>query len=1257
MLGERAGGSWWACRLRGWSSAALVLCVLVGVLLVTAAPVLAAAPEAPEALKPEPLFATVADLHGVVDPNLVGGPGSFEMLSYEYLYRESKIECKGGSATPVGLTLGEGHEALPRQEVSGLKAATEYTVCLRVSSIEGEGLSPKLTFKTAAPAKPEPPDATEVTERKAATATLNGVVNPLKEGEPGHYRFLYAQSASVCTGGLESTEEPAPGSSPQPVSAAITGLTADKPYAFCVKAINALGESTLSTPRTFTTAVPPEAPEELTASPVGGSTATLRGVVNPLKEGEPGKYRFLYKQSASECTGGSETAEEPAPGSSPQSVSAAVSGLLPHKPYTFCLLAKNSAEPAEEALGPLETFTTLVAAPHVEEASVSDVAASSATFSASVNPEGAESSYTFEYAPAGRSFIPVPEPEGHGLLPEGVVGVSVSVHVQNGLQPGVSYEFRVTTSNSAETVTSEPPVSFVTQTAAGNLGLPDGREWELVSPPNKRGGFLASLSAEGPIQAAENGKSITYGDQVPPEPEPQGNGGLGQGFQQLRSVRGPEGGWSTLDIAGPHDGPALTNTGLSEYLVFSPDLSTALLDPLGEDNTLLSTQASEPTPYIRRESLCETPVTAAECYLPVLTGKEPYADVPPGTEFGKHGENVPGFEGGVFEGASSDLSRVVLRSNVQLTKTPTPPEGQEVYEFSAGAPAAEALQLVSVLPASEGSKPAKGSVGVGANEEQMVSGARYAVSSAGSRVFWSAHPEEGGFALYMRDTAKGETLRLDAQQPGAPSGESAGAIFQAASADGSRVYFTDSQRLTEHSGSAPRPTGRNREDGDLYECRIVEEAGHLKCELTDLTPESGGHAAEVQNILSGVSEDGSYVYFVANGVLGDAGAHGATQGECLEFGHTAASATCNLYEYHAGVITFIATLGAEDEHDWGGNELLFHDISLLTAQASRDGRFLAFMSSRSLTGYDSRDAVSGKPDQEVYLYDAGSGRLVCASCNSTGARPAGIEVGEFNEGKHRANLAAVLSTAGGQNFTKESWVAANLPYSQLGQAGQASVYQQRYLTNDGRLFLNTSDALVPQDVNGNEDAYEFEPAGVGSCGSSSVTFVASSGGCVSLISAGTSGEESGFLDASAVGPGGEEAEDVFFLTASSLSPLDTDTAYDVYDAHTCSGAAPCFVASEAPPACSGEASCRSAPTPQPQTFGPGPSETFSGVGNVTPEPVAGVKALTAAQVRARRLAGALKACRKKHDRKKRATCEKAAHKAYGAKKVSRKVVH
>ena len=65
--------------------------------------------------------------------------------------------------------------------------------------------------------------------------------------------------------------------------------------------------------------------------------------------------------------------------------------------------------------------------------------------------------------------------------------------------------------------------------------------------------------------------------------------------------------------------------------------------------------------------------------------------------------------------------------------------------------------------------------------------------------------------------------------------------------------------------------------------------------------------------------------------------------------------------------------------------------------------YLAFMSDRSLTGYDNRDAVSGQPDEEVFLYDEASGDLSCVSCNPTGARPDGVfDTGEGEQDPRRS---------------------------------------------------------------------------------------------------------------------------------------------------------------------------------------------------------------------------------------------------------------
>jgi hypothetical protein len=419
-------------------------------------------------------------------------------------------------------------------------------------------------------------------------------------------------------------------------------------------------------------------------------------------------------------------------------------------------------------------------------------------------------------------------------------------------------------------------------------------------------------------------------------------------------------------------------------------------------------------------------------------------------------------------------------------------------------------------------------------------------------------------------------------------------IFQTGNRDTSKVFFT--------------------EGGDLYEYDV--ERG----ERLPLTKGAG-----VLGAVLGASEDGSYVYFVANGVLA---------GNRNTSGEVAAPNANNLYVLHNGgsgwAATFIAVLSGRDSPDWARGQS--ENLQQLTARVSPNGRWLAFMSQRKLErSYDNRDAVSGKPDEEVYLYDAEAEHLVCASCNPTGARPVGREYKQ---------LGLVHGFAIWESTT---WLAANIPGWTPYSTGRA-LHQSRYLSDSGRLFFNSGDALVPQDVNGTEDVYQYEPLGVpkGSpyeCAKESSTFSERSGGCVGLVSSGTSPEESAFLDAS------ESGGDVFFLTAERLTPQDFDTSLDVYDAHECTAQSPCFaVPPPPPPPCVTEAACKAAPSPQPEIFGAGPSETFSGAGNVAPvsKPAVTPKKCKKVLVRKRSRCVVVKH-RAKHVKRTRRTAKKGRH--------------
>ncbi|MBA3808583.1 MAG: PD40 domain-containing protein [Solirubrobacterales bacterium] len=878
---------------------------------------------------------------------------------------------------------------------------------------------------------------------------------------------------------------------------------------------------------------------------------------------------------------------------------------------------------ADEAEGKVDSFVLEPEGrPKIESEGPSLVTGSSATLDAQIKPAGPDTTYYFQYGLASCSASPasctdLPAPPGVDIG-EGFETESVNVHLQ-GLQPSTTYHFRVIAINKdGETAGAEQ--SFTTQAVGGEFALPNGRMWEMVTPPNKYGSDLFAVGNEqgADIQAAEGGSLITYAASSPFAASPAGS--RSPEVTQVFSTRSAPGRWATADITTPHtEGATEQATGhQAEYKLFSSDLSLGLVEPEGHtplSPKLTAEETQEKTIYIRLEN--------GE-YKALVT----QANVWPGTKFGGNGEGA----GGVgFVAATPDLSHVVIASNVRLTATPVEEGGAGyLYEWAAG-PLQRQLQLASVLPNNE---PVQASLGY---RGQITAGSvRNAISSDGSHLVFEAN----GHHDYLRDMSTGKTVAVDAAQ-GTPEPGGAESHYQTANREDSRVFFTSPERLTANSTTSPvyPPTE------DLYEFEVTSAPGESPTgKLTDLSVDANsGESADVRGVI-GASEDGSYVYFVANGVIGNGAEHGAKTGKC-EHTSQPSQQTCNFYaEHYDGTAkawtppTFIATLSGADSPSWGEHA---EDLKLMTSRVSPNGRYLAFMSERSLTGYENRDASSGVPDEEVYLYEAGANRLVCASCNPTGARPKGLLEGNAYE-ERLVDYAQIWPGR---------WLAANVPGWTTKDGGSA-LYQSRYLSNSGRLFFDSADALVPADGNGKEDVYQYEPAGVGGCvgpgygKSSSVVFDESAGGCVGLISAGTSTEESAFMDAS------ESGGDVFFMTTSRLSPQDLDTSLDIYDAHECVSSSPCAPAAAlAPPPCNTGDACKPAPTPQPAIFGAPSSATFSGAGNVV-SPVSAktkVKSLT----RAHKLAEALRACHKKRKKTARADCEKHAKKRYKPAKAKK----
>ena len=150
------------------------------------------------------------------------------------------------------------------------------------------------------------------------------------------------------------------------------------------------------------------------------------------------------------------------------------------------------------------------AAPLIESAEVTGVGTTSATFEATINPNGALTRYRFEYGPedcSTSSCTKVPAVEAQ--IPAGSSPVVVSPLTVEGLSPQTLYHFRLVTKN--PTVSESPDRVFATY-GASLEGLPDGRAYERASPVNKDGGDAQAQSSL--VKAALAGDGITFGSTV-----------------------------------------------------------------------------------------------------------------------------------------------------------------------------------------------------------------------------------------------------------------------------------------------------------------------------------------------------------------------------------------------------------------------------------------------------------------------------------------------------------------------------------------------------------------------------------------------------------------------------------------------------------------------------------------------------------------------------------------------------------------------
>jgi hypothetical protein len=731
------------------------LCVLAGVLLFSA-PALAAAPEPPVAVvNGATVTARTVTLEGTLNPKAAGDPGE-----YEFLYEASATECAEGAVAPepAGIALGLKAEAVAPVELVGLQPSTQYTVCLleRNAALEST-VGPAVTFTTAA--APPTVDGESVSAVGSTGATLEAQVNA--NNQPTTYSFEYSatEAAGKLTGSILTLAgtEPLAGVSGDQTASVGTGavLTPGTTYFYRVVAVNGAPPASDGAVQSFTT-VP--TPNTDAATAIAGTTATFNGhlTLGPVDT----QYFFNYNVG-SECTGASSTpAADAGTGAGNAPLATNVTELLPHMQYTVCFVTANAFGFEQ---GPPVSFMTLIAPPTVESETVANVSGDSADLTAQVNPGGGETTYHFEYGATTSYGQDTPESASIGADDS---GHQASAHIQ-GLQPGTVYHYRIVATNPQSLGgTPGPDQIFTTQPVATPFALPDGRQYELVSPPNKDGGEVRhSWDGRYSSIASVDGSRVAYLANIPfAHPASNGN------FQQILSERSPQG-WSSQDVSPPYHEPTNVGGGYTDFRAFSPDLSHAVVKPFGP--TALSALALEgfEIVYLRDNS--------DGTYQPLFTRQ------PEGLSYKAYNQRFQRFPGEVFlmlfAGGTPDLSHLVLTSEGGLTEnsTHTTSQSPNIYEWSDGQ-----LQLISVDN----------------NGVSTGGGGFVAMSDDGSHVLWMNSANE----LFVRNATTQKTVSVGGVTKGENPWE--GVI----SKDGAKAFFINQQQGRQVSefdldSSSPKP--------------------------------------------------------------------------------------------------------------------------------------------------------------------------------------------------------------------------------------------------------------------------------------------------------------------------------------------------------------------------------------------------------------------------------------------------------------------
>jgi hypothetical protein len=544
--------------------------------------------------------------------------------------------------------------------------------------------------------------------------------------------------------------------------------------------------------------------------------------------------------------------------------------------------------------------------PAISEVRALDASQTTATVEAALNPEGVATTYRFEWgSSASYGNQTTVESAGSGTEP-----VHVSAQL-TGLSPQTRYHYRLVASGSEEAESGDRELETL-----DSCGLPAGRCFEMVSPPEVglvgTPGYLGKIS----FKAATSGAgALAYTVQ---NGLPDATSGGEVLYEGLRDSAG----WTSAQVNPPLDEPDITVGGASrpsQVLAMSDDLSCSLVT---------TSQLLTPDPATRPQ------VEAG--------GYNLYRRNPNGT-YSAISDLVPLNRGGLGNtgteyrpgGMSAHCGKVVFAS--EHVYPGVAGEGRlRLYEWEGGT-----LRNVGIVPGPSGEQPVE------------ATGVPDGVSADGSKVFFTATSQvgndSGSRAVFVRLNG---TETLDISQSLLAS--DTGAVYQGATSNGSRVFFTANAGLTAETSS----TGT-----DLYEYDFDRPEGER---LADLSVTHEAFGAAVAGMV-GASADGSVVYFAARGQL--------VPGKGKTYFENLIGGTYSLYLRSGSGISYVGSFKA--------GELARVTVptqigpTYWSSRVSADGRYLLFESSVDLTGYQSGGL------SEAYLFDAdaaGMEPIVCVSC-------------------------------------------------------------------------------------------------------------------------------------------------------------------------------------------------------------------------------------------------------------------------------------